>query len=42
VLHLPIDRTLAAPLDDLSLVTRKPQAVKWDFPAVIGRYRENP
>jgi len=42
VLHLPTSRPLVAPLDGVAVVTRKPQAVKWDFPAVIERYRKKP
>lgn len=39
-LHLPSNRPLLTPADGLVVVSRKPQAVRWDFPAVVKRYRK--
>jgi hypothetical protein len=40
VLHLPENRALESKVDGVVVATRKPQAVKWDFPAVVERYRK--
>ena len=39
VLYLPTDRPLAEAIDGVTVVTRNRQMVKWDFPAVLERYR---
>jgi hypothetical protein len=39
-LHLPGNRSLVSPVDGLTVATRTRQKVRWDFPTVIGRYRE--
>jgi hypothetical protein len=40
VLHLPENRLPETTLDGVTVVARKPQAVKWDFPTVIRQYRQ--
>jgi hypothetical protein len=39
VLHLPASRPLAAAIDGVDVVTRPDQKVRWDFPAVVEKYK---
>ena len=40
ILHPPENRTLTTPLEGVTVVTRRPQTERWDFPTVIERYRK--
>jgi hypothetical protein len=40
VLHLPSNRPLLKPLEGVAVVTRPPQAVRWDFPTVVNLYQK--
>jgi hypothetical protein len=40
VLHLPENRPLETRLEGVTVAARKPQSVKWDFPTVIQRFRQ--
>ena len=41
VLHLPKSRPLLSPIRGLTVVTRPDQSERWDFPAVVNRYRSS-
>jgi hypothetical protein len=42
VLHLPENRPLLNPVPGVSVETRKPQAVRWDFNKVVALYQALP
>lgn len=41
ILHLPSNRPLMKPLDGVAVSTRRPQSVRWDFPAVVHLYQKS-
>ncbi|HTQ09827.1 MAG TPA: discoidin domain-containing protein, partial [Fimbriimonadaceae bacterium] len=40
VLHLPANRPLLHPVPGLAVEMRKPQSERWDFAAVVAKYRQ--
>ena len=41
VLHLPVSRPLTTAVRGVTVVTRPAQKTRWDFPAIVGKYRSS-